>query len=149
MRRTMPSAIRLSLRTARSCRRRSAYAAPQPVAVTLLRIGCSSFGYGHLWVDDLCSATESGERVARTIPKQKYQEEIERAHQIVKNGILFSIEAPGQVAAIAGNQTLWDRPQKLLSPLKAIDQWTGPKIQKELFPLLQGELSYTLIARPE
>ena len=75
-------------------------------------------------------------------------QEIERARQLISNGLCFSLEAASQVAGIAGNQALWNRPQPLLAPLKHLSTWTPERLHKEILPLLQPEHSFTLIARP-
>ena len=58
-------------------------------------------------------------------------EEIERAYHLVKNSHCFNIEATSQVAALAGSQTLWNRPQPLLSPLQHINYWSGKLLKDE------------------
>ena len=80
-----------------------------------------------------------------TLPSKQ---EIERASQLVRNGLCFSLEAPSQVAALVGAQALWNRPQPLLKPLNHLNTWTASRIQKEMLPLFQPERSYTLIAKP-
>ena len=76
-------------------------------------------------------------------------QEIERASQLVRNGLCFSLEAASQVAGMAGTQALWNRSQPLLEPLSLINTWTGHLLQQKIFPLLQPHLSCTLIAKPE
>jgi predicted Zn-dependent peptidase len=75
-------------------------------------------------------------------------QELERARHLVGNGLRFSLEAPGSVAAIAGAQTLWRGPQALLDPLLQMETWDGPSLQERIFPALQPELASTLIALP-
>ena len=75
-------------------------------------------------------------------------QELERARHLVGNGLRFSLEAPGSVAAIAGAQTLWRGPQALLDPLLQMEAWDGPSLQERIFPALQPELASTLIALP-
>ena len=76
-------------------------------------------------------------------------QEIKRAHQLVRNSICFGVEMTTQVAGLAGSYALWKRHQSLLEPLTYISYWSGSKIQKEIFPKLQPELSCTLITRPK
>ena len=94
---------------------------------------------------------ESVEKEIHKILKQSItrpinEMEIKRAHQLVKNGLCFSLETSSQVANLAGSQTLWRRYQPLLAPLKLMNSWTDYRLQKEVFTLIQPELSCTLIA---
>ncbi|MFL0756161.1 MAG: insulinase family protein, partial [Prochlorococcus sp.] len=75
-------------------------------------------------------------------------QELERARQLISNGLCFSLEAVSQVAGLAGSQALWNRPQPLLAPLEHLPAWTPARLHKEMLPLLQPEHSFTLIARP-
>ena len=75
--------------------------------------------------------------------------ELHRAQQLVGNGLRFSLEAPGSVAAIAGSQSLWGRTQTLLSPLSHLQTWTVERLQQSLMPLLQSDQAFTLLALPE
>ena len=76
-------------------------------------------------------------------------DELHRAKQLVGNGLRFSLEAPGSVAAIAGSQSLWGRNQTLLSPLSHLQTWTVERLQQSLLPRLQPEQAFTLAALPE
>jgi predicted Zn-dependent peptidase len=76
-------------------------------------------------------------------------EELHRAKQLVGNGLRFSLEAPGSVAAIAGSQSLWGRTQTLLSPLSHLQTWTVERLQQSLLPRLQPDQAFTLLALPE
>jgi len=76
-------------------------------------------------------------------------DELHRAKQLVGNGLRFSLEAPGSVAAIAGSQSLWGRNQTLLSPLSHLQTWTVERLQQSLLPRLQPEQAFTLLALPE
>ncbi len=76
-------------------------------------------------------------------------EELHRAKQLVGNGLRFSLEAPGSVAAIAGSQSLWGRTQALLSPLTYLQTWTVERLQQSLLPRLQPDQAFTLFALPE
>jgi predicted Zn-dependent peptidase len=76
-------------------------------------------------------------------------DELHRAQQLVGNGLRFSLEAPGSVAAIAGSQSLWGRNQTLLSPLSHLQTWTVERLQQSLLPRLQLDQAFTLLALPE
>ena len=76
-------------------------------------------------------------------------EELHRAKQLVGNGLRFSLEAPGSVAAIAGSQSLWGRTQTLLSPLSHLQTWTVERLQQSLLHRLQPDQAFTLLALPE
>ena len=76
-------------------------------------------------------------------------DELHRAQQLVGNGLRFSLEAPGSVAAIAGSQSLWGRTQTLLSPLSHLQTWSVERLQESLLPRLQPDQSFTLLALPE
>lgn len=76
------------------------------------------------------------------------ERETKRAKELVRNGFCFSLEHPAQVAAITGTQTLWNRHQPLLEPLKDIDGWSSSMIQEEIFSCLQPSQCFTLIAKP-
>ena len=76
-------------------------------------------------------------------------DELHRAQQLVGNGLRFSLEAPGSVAAIAGSQSLWGRTQSLLSPLSHLQTWTVERLQQSLLPRLKPDQAFTLLALPE
>ena len=76
-------------------------------------------------------------------------DELHRAQQLVGNGLRFSLEAPGSVAAIAGSQSLWGRTQTLLSPLSHLQTWTVERLQQSLLHRLQPDQAFTLLALPE
>ncbi len=76
-------------------------------------------------------------------------DELHRAKQLVGNGLRFSLEAPGSVAAIAGSQSLWGRTQTLLSPLSHLQTWTAERLQQSLLTRLQPNQAFTLLALPE
>jgi len=81
-----------------------------------------------------------------TSPTKK---ETERAKQLVRTGLYFSLEVPSQVAALTGSQILWERYQPLLEPLDHMNYWSSDMLCKEVFNQLQPERSFTLIARPQ
>lgn len=87
--------------------------------------------------------------LAESICSMPQEQELNRARQLVRNGLFFSLEASSQVAGLAGSQTLWNRKQPLLYPLKHIDYWTGKRLRDDLFPLLNPNKSCVLIARPQ
>ena len=74
--------------------------------------------------------------------------EMERARRLVGNGYRFSLEAPGSVAAMVGNSALWGRTHNLEAPLHWLEQWDGSRLSRDLIPLLNPDLAYTLRAVP-
>ena len=74
--------------------------------------------------------------------------ELERARQLVGNGLRFSLEAPGAVAGIAGAQTLWGHSKSLLEPLIHLDHWEPETLRTSVFSQLQTEQAFTLVALP-
>ena len=82
-----------------------------------------------------------------TLIKQPTNQEINRAQQLVRNSLCFSLELTSNVASLAASQALWGRRQSLLSPLENIDYWTKERLQKEVFCKLQPTQCTTLIAR--
>ncbi len=73
--------------------------------------------------------------------------EIARAKQLVNSSICFGLELPAQITGTIASQTLWNRDQTLLGPIKLIDYWESESIQSKLLTRIQPECSYTLIAR--
>lgn len=71
-----------------------------------------------------------------------------RTTRLVGNGHRFSLEAAGSVAALVGNQVLWDRPLDLEGPLRMINRWTPERLQRDLLPLLAPSLCCSLEAVP-
>ncbi|TCD57468.1 M16 family metallopeptidase [Synechococcus sp. BS55D] len=74
--------------------------------------------------------------------------ELERARQLVGNGLRFSLEAPGAVAGIAGAQTLWGHSKSLLEPLIHLNHWDPETLRTSVFSQLQTEQAFTLVALP-
>ena len=74
--------------------------------------------------------------------------ELARGRQLVGNGLRYSLESVGQVAAQAASQTLWNRPQELLQPLQHLQAWSEERLSAELMPLLEPDRACTLIATP-
>ena len=74
--------------------------------------------------------------------------ELARGRQLVGNGLRYSLESVGQVAAQAATQTLWNRPQELLQPLQHLQAWSEERLSAELMPLLTPDRACTLIATP-
>ena len=74
--------------------------------------------------------------------------ELARGRQLVGNGLRYSLESVGQVAAQAASQTLWNRPQELLQPLQHLQGWSEERLSAELMPLLEPDRACTLIATP-
>ena len=106
---------------------------------------------------EACCPEEQIERVESVIDEELKRstvdaigdEELHRAQQLVGNGLRFSLEAPGSVAAIAGSQALWGRTHNLLSPLSHMETWTAERLQSSLLPRLQCDQAFTLLALPE
>jgi len=74
--------------------------------------------------------------------------ELERAKRLVGNGYRFSLEAPGGVAAMVGNSTLWGRHHNLQAPLDWLEAWTVERLSKDLICQLSPELAFCLEAVP-
>ena len=68
---------------------------------------------------------------------------------MVINNIYFGIELSNQIASTIGNQALWGRNESILQPIKEISYWTSERLNKFIFPLLNPDNSFTLIAEPE
>ena len=88
-------------------------------------------------------------RVWRRCSDLVQPDELERAGQLVGNGLRFSLEAPGSVAALAGPQALWRTPQAPLAVLKDLEHWSAVALQEEVFCQLQPQQAYTLVALPK
>ncbi len=122
--------------------------------VESIDIEVTSLEKGGMILLEACCLEEKVEKVEKeiykviqsTVDTALQLEEINRAYQLVKNGLCFSIEAPIQVAGIAGTNTLWDRQQQLLDPIKYIKYWNRDKLQDEILSQLIPENSCTLIA---
>ena len=74
--------------------------------------------------------------------------EVEKAKQMVRNSLCYSLELPSQIAGINASQALWGRHQSLLKPLEHLKYWESCNIQQEIFKVLQPENNFTLIAKP-
>ena len=74
--------------------------------------------------------------------------ELDRGRQLVGNGLRFSLEAPGSMAAMTGPQALWRNAQDPLEPLNDLDRWTAANLQKDVFNQLQPDQAFTLVALP-
>ena len=100
--------------------------------------------------NNLEKVEEEIHKILKEIIKYPIQnQEVKRAHQLVKNSICFSLEVSNNVASSIGSQALWGRHQPLLNQLKYIEYWTGENLQRKLFSQLQPEQSSTLIAKPQ
>jgi len=99
--------------------------------------------------EDLASVEQELEReLARSIHEPPAEWEMDRARQLVGNGLRFSLESTAQVAGTAGNQQLWERQQDLLHPLRVLNSWSADRLLQELMPTLSSEKACTLIATP-
>jgi zinc protease len=74
--------------------------------------------------------------------------ELERAKRLVGNGYRFSLEAPGGVAAMVGNSTLWGRHHNLQAPLDWLEEWNVERLARDLIPALSPERAFCLEAVP-
>ena len=110
---------------------------------------------GGLVVLEVCCTEANLEQVEREIMKilkdtyetKPSEKEINRAKKLVKNGLLFSLEVPSQVAAITGSQALWNRHAPLLEPINCIESWTIEELQQKIFRELQLANAFILIAK--
>jgi len=74
--------------------------------------------------------------------------ELERAKRLVGNGYRFGLEAAGSVAGLVGNSSLWGRRHNLQAPLDWMDRWDSARLSRELIPLLDPQLGFSLRAVP-
>ena len=109
---------------------------------------------GCLMTLEISCEPEDLEQVEATVHEQLAQaaqfsaEELARGRQLVGNGLRYSLESVGQVAAQAASQMLWNRPQELLQPLQHLQAWTEERLSEDLMPLLQPSRACSLIATP-
>jgi len=75
--------------------------------------------------------------------------ELEKAKQMIRNSLCYSLELPSQIAGITASQALWGRQQSLIQPLEHLKYWESCNIQQEIFKVLQPENNFTLIAKPK
>ena len=99
--------------------------------------------------EDLASVEQELEReLTRSIQEPPAKWELDRARQLVGNGLRFSLESTAQVAGTAGNQQLWERQHDLLTPLQVLNGWSAERLLQELMPTLSSDKACTLIATP-
>ena len=99
--------------------------------------------------EDLAAVEQELEReLTRSIQEPPANWELDRARQLVGNGLRFSLESTAQVAGTAGNQQLWERQQDLLKPLQVLNSWSAERLLQELMPTLSSDKACTLIATP-
>ena len=99
--------------------------------------------------EDLASVEQELEReLTRSIQEPPAEWELDRARQLVGNGLRFSLESTAQVAGTAGNQQLWERQQDLLQPLQVLNGWSADRLLQELMPTLSSDKACTVIATP-
>ena len=72
-----------------------------------------------------------------------------RGRQVVGNGLRFSLEAPGSMAAMTGPQALWRSAQDPLEPLNDLGRWTADDLRHLVFNQLQPDQAFTLVALPD
>ena len=75
--------------------------------------------------------------------------EFDRGRQLVGNGLRFSLEAPGSMAAMTGAQALWRSAQDPLEPLNELERWTTSDLQMDVFKQLLPDQAFTLVALPD
>jgi predicted Zn-dependent peptidase len=86
--------------------------------------------------------------LARSLHEPPAEWELNRARQLVGNGLRYSLESTAQVAGTAGSQQLWKRQQDLLQPLQVLNDWSADRLLQELMPTLSSDRACTLIATP-
>jgi predicted Zn-dependent peptidase len=86
--------------------------------------------------------------LARSLHEPPAEWELNRARQLVGNGLRYSLESTAQVAGTAGSQQLWERQQDLLQPLQVLNDWSADRLLQELMPTLSSDRACTLIATP-
>ena len=84
-----------------------------------------------------------------SIKKLFTDKEVNRAKKLVTNNIYFGFELSSQISSSLGSHYLWGRDQSIGRSIKEISYWTSQSLNKKVFPLLNPENSYTLIAQPE
>ena len=117
----------------------------------------TSLEQGGLVILEACCLVENLETVEKEINKILLEllrnsppiKEVEKAKQMVRNGLCYSLELPSQIAGITASQALWGRHQSLLQPLEHLKYWESCNIQQEIFKVLQPENNFTLIAKPK
>lgn len=111
---------------------------------------------GSLVMLEACCPAEQIEAVEREVKRILAEagtsavsdDELKRGRQLVGNGLRFSLEAPGSVAAITGPQALWRAPQDPLTPLAELERWTQTSLQTDVLPALHPDKAFTLLALP-
>ena len=117
----------------------------------------TSLEQGGLVILEACCLVENLETVEKEINKILLEllrhspptKEVEKAKQMVRNSLCYSLELPSQIAGITASQALWGRHQSLLQPLEHLKYWESCNIQQEIFKVLQPENNFTLIAKPK
>ena len=117
----------------------------------------TSLEKGGLVILEACCLVENLETVEKEINKILLEllrhspptKEVEKAKQMVRNSLCYSLELPSQIAGITASQALWGRHQSLLQPLEHLKYWESCNIQQEIFKVLQPENNFTLIAKPK
>ena len=86
--------------------------------------------------------------INQIIDKGATEDEVNRAKQLVRNELIFSLETSSQLANIAGNKSLWNRKQPLQEQIEYITYWEKSRLNKDIFKFMRPELCNTLIASP-
>ena len=98
---------------------------------------------------ELCCSEENLPRAEQAVREQLKRVadepierwELERSKRLVENGLRFALESAAQVAGIAANQTLWDRPQALLD--EQLEVALEPRLAREGAERVEDEARLT------
>ncbi len=117
--------------------------------LNVLESGCLVLLEAVCDTDQLSAVEQEVRRVLLEMEEQPPGEvELERARRLVGNGYRFSLEVAGSVAAMVGNSNLWQRRHNLQQPLSWLDEWDGPRLSRDLIPLLHPDRAFCLQAVP-
>jgi predicted Zn-dependent peptidase len=75
-------------------------------------------------------------------------EEWERAQRLVANSYRFGLESASGVAGLIGSNQLWQRDNRLASPLEMLQRWTPETLQQQVLSGLDPALASVLEAVP-
>jgi len=76
------------------------------------------------------------------------KEEWERAQRLVANSYRFSLESSAGVAGLIGSNQLWQRENRLASPLEMLQRWTPETLQQQVLIGFDPALATVLEAVP-
>ena len=80
-------------------------------------------------VEQLPRLRQELDRLLNGLTEGIRQEELQRAHRLLRHGHTFGLEATSQVAHLLGQQTLQGRLAPLDAPLERLEGWTLPRLQ--------------------